>query len=55
MAIKREVKINNVYFTDTAQESAEFYAGHDENDANTIASEWLCSTKKYHPKKAKYT
>lgn len=54
MAVKREVKINNAYFLDTAQESAEFYAGHDENDANTVASEWLCSAKKYQPKASKY-
>ena len=52
MAVKRELKIINPYFMDTAQENAEFYTGHDENDAKTIASEWLCSAKKYQPKMA---
>ena len=54
MAVKREVKFGNSYFLDSAQKTDEFYAGHDENDANTIASEWLCSAKKYQPKDTEY-
>lgn len=53
MAVKREVKGKNPYFLDTAQETTEFYTGHDENDAKTIASEWLCSLEKYQPKTSK--
>jgi hypothetical protein len=50
MAVKREVRWSSKLFKDTAQESGDFHAGHDENDAKTVASEWLCSTSKYQPK-----
>lgn len=50
MAVKREVKGESKYFRDSAQEAGEFYTGPDQNDAKTVASEWLCSTKKYQPK-----
>lgn len=50
MAVRREIKGKSVYFADTTQESAEFYTGRDENDIDTIASEWLCSLEKYQPK-----
>ena len=53
MAVKREVKGKSTYFLDSALETAEFYTGHDEHDANTVASEWLCSPKKYWPKTTK--
>lgn len=54
MAVGREIKGKNPYFLDSAQETDEFYAGRDENDKNTIASEWLCSPKKYQPKSTEY-
>jgi hypothetical protein len=50
MAVKREIKGESVYFKDSAQENGEFHTGHDENDAKTVASEWLCSIEKYQPK-----
>ena len=53
MAVKREIKGKSVYFLDSALETPEFYTGHDEHDANTVASEWLCSPKKYWPKTTK--
>lgn len=53
MAVKREVKGTSSYFQDSALETSEFYTGHDEHDANTVASEWLCSPKKYWPKTSK--
>ena len=53
MAVKREVKGTSRFFQDTALETAEFYTGHDENDANTVASEWLCTPKKHWPKTSK--
>ncbi len=53
MAVKREVKGKSVFFLDSALETSEFYTGHDEHDADTVASEWLCSPKKYWPKTSK--
>lgn len=53
MAVKREVKGKASYFQDSALETSEFYTGHDEHDANTVASEWLCSPKKYWPNTSK--
>ena len=50
MAVKREVKGESSLFKDSAQENGIFHAGHDENDAKTVASEWLCSIQKYQPK-----
>ena len=53
MAVKREVKFTNDLFKDSAQETSEFYAGHDEHNAKTVATEWLCSVTKYQPKTSK--
>ncbi len=50
MAVRREISGQSVYFADTTQESAEFFTGRDENNAETVASEWLCSLEKYQPK-----
>ena len=52
MAVKREVKGQSSYFKDSAQETGEFHAGHDQNDAKTVASEWLCSVPEFQPKKS---
>lgn len=54
MAVKREIKGKSDYFLDSAQESPEFYTGHDANDSKTIASEWLCNPVKYQPKTTEY-
>jgi hypothetical protein len=54
MAVKREVKGRNRYFLDSAQETADFFTGHDANDAGTVASEWLCNPKKYQPTTTEY-
>ena len=50
MEVKREIHGMSKLFKDSAQETGDFYVGHDENDAKTVASEWLCSTSKYQPK-----
>lgn len=55
MAVKREVKGSTDLFLPLSRDvkTTEFYAGHDENDPNTVASEWLCSIETYQPKKSK--
>src|SRR5439155_21281630 len=50
MAVKPEIRGMSKIFKDSAQETGEFHVGHDQNDAKTVASEWLCSTSKYQPK-----
>jgi hypothetical protein len=50
MAVKREIRGMSKIFKDSAQETGEYHVGHDQNDAKTVASEWLCSTTKYQPK-----
>lgn len=52
MAVRRQVKGTTNLFRDPAQETGVFYTGRDRSDSRTVASEWLCSTKKYQPKGA---